>query len=331
MYVPQFIVFNRKDLDKRELNWLGFDNIIKTNAIKHSHRKQRTVPIKKNPLLFIPTDKEIKNVLTLEQTVILYRPRKQWESIGKMDKNIIIEEGFKYCPICKNIKKIEYFGLNKNIKDGHGYYCKKCNYERYQKPNNDKRLIKTKLWQNNNKDAHREFAAKTRKKPFHRLNRKIREKLSNCLRGHNRIHIDKIVGCSRKELMDYLQIKFSEGMGWDNYGKTGWHIDHIVPLIAFDYDIPIHKIWCWNYKNLQPIWMSENMNKSDILPGGYRARILKRHSPDKLKEIVGAMLESLGITTKEDYLKSFNLKSKMGPENFSNLSLETSKIEDEEI
>lgn len=70
------------------------------------------------------------------------------------------------------------------------------------------------------------------------------------------------VGCSIDELKLYLSSKFSEGMTWDNYGSE-WHIDHIIPCTAFDFLDDLEASACFYYKNLQPLWGSENIKKNN--------------------------------------------------------------------
>ena len=43
-------------------------------------------------------------------------------------------------------------------------------------------------------------------------------------------------------------------MTWENRGKEGWHLDHIVPCAYFDLsDLSQQKI-CFHYTNIQPLW-----------------------------------------------------------------------------
>lgn len=57
------------------------------------------------------------------------------------------------------------------------------------------------------------------------------------------------------------------GMTWENYGRSGWHIDHIKPLIAFKFVndkgqmniSEIHK--AMDLSNLQPLWAADNIRK----------------------------------------------------------------------
>ena len=52
-------------------------------------------------------------------------------------------------------------------------------------------------------------------------------------------------------------------MNWLNYGRHGWHVDHIRPCASFDLSKPSEQKKCFNYKNLQPLWEEDNLAKSD--------------------------------------------------------------------
>jgi len=69
----------------------------------------------------------------------------------------------------------------------------------------------------------------------------------------------KLIGCRVNYLKNYLEAKFKEGMSWSNYGK--WEIDHIKPCSKFDLSKKEQQRKCFNYKNLQPLWMKENRTK----------------------------------------------------------------------
>jgi len=75
------------------------------------------------------------------------------------------------------------------------------------------------------------------------------------------------LGCSIKELKQYLENKFKNGMTWNNYGD--WHIDHIIPLSIFDLKSRNDFLKACHYTNLQPLWGKENISKGNrILNGG---------------------------------------------------------------
>ena len=60
---------------------------------------------------------------------------------------------------------------------------------------------------------------------------------------------------------NYLESKFKPGMTRENYGKE-WHIDHIIPCIAFDLSKEENQKMCFHYTNLQPLWAHENLSKN---------------------------------------------------------------------
>lgn len=70
------------------------------------------------------------------------------------------------------------------------------------------------------------------------------------------------LGCTLGELRAHLESRFQTGMTWENYGP-GWHIDHIIPLAAFDLSNRHQFMTAAHYTNLQPMWASENMRKGD--------------------------------------------------------------------
>jgi hypothetical protein len=70
----------------------------------------------------------------------------------------------------------------------------------------------------------------------------------------------KWIGCSSEELKAHIESLWVEGMTWDNYGRHGWHIDHVRPVSSFSAEE-------WeqinHYTNLQPLWAEDNLSKSD--------------------------------------------------------------------
>jgi hypothetical protein len=49
---------------------------------------------------------------------------------------------------------------------------------------------------------------------------------------------------------------------WDNQGE--WHIDHILPCVAFDLEDPVEQQACFYYKNLQAMWALDNSRKGGV-------------------------------------------------------------------
>lgn len=68
---------------------------------------------------------------------------------------------------------------------------------------------------------------------------------------------------TRKMLKEHLEKQFTKGMTWQNYGKNGWHIDHVKPVSYFVFDDKSDLDFksCWSLSNLQPLWEKDNLSK----------------------------------------------------------------------
>lgn len=149
----------------------------------------------------------------------------------------------------------------------------KARCKKYREANKDLVIKWRNDWREKNKDRLRERERQrslTRNKellPYLRicLNRRI----FLALKSQNVEKVEKInelLGCSAKECKEYLEKLFKPGMNWNNYGKGGWEIDHIIPCSAYDLREKEQRLKCFNYKNLQPLWRNENMAKKDFMP-----------------------------------------------------------------
>lgn len=107
---------------------------------------------------------------------------------------------------------------------------------------------------------------KTRSTPKGKLNHSISSAITISLSGEKRgRHWETLIGYSLDILMKHLEKKFKSGMTWENYGKNGWHVDHIIPKSAFNFEKPEDDDFkkCWSLKNLRPLWAKENLIKHD--------------------------------------------------------------------
>ena len=100
--------------------------------------------------------------------------------------------------------------------------------------------------------------------PIFKLSINLRSRLNKAVRHNYKAgSVVRDLGCSIPEFKLYLESKFKEGMSWDNYGRTGWHIDHIIPLSKFDLTNREHIKIALHYTNLQPLWARENISKGN--------------------------------------------------------------------
>jgi len=142
----------------------------------------------------------------------------------------------------------------------------------------DKKIY-MKDWRKNNKEHLKEYSKNYRetnpekvkkyKSKFYsisknRLSRNITETMRKSLKGNKGSrHWEDLVDYTLQDLMIHLEKQFKEGMNWNNMGK--WHIDHIIPIDFFNFNSYEDEEFkqCWALSNLQPLWASENLKKSN--------------------------------------------------------------------
>lgn len=69
------------------------------------------------------------------------------------------------------------------------------------------------------------------------------------------------IGCTWDELRAHLEARFLPGMSWENWSRSGWHVDHIIPLSSFDLSDREQRQRAFHYTNLQPLWAADNLSK----------------------------------------------------------------------
>lgn len=100
--------------------------------------------------------------------------------------------------------------------------------------------------------------------PYYNIIHRLRRRFNIALKGRVKSGPTlRMLGMSKEEFKVYFESKFTEGMTWDAYLKGKIHIDHIIPCSFFDLSIPQNQAICFYYKNLQPLWGSDNASKQD--------------------------------------------------------------------
>ena len=204
----------------------------------------------------------------------------------------------KVCTKCKILKDISEFYKDKCKKDGLASSCKVCSSAvnlTYRKLHRSEAANRTKIWAENNqgkiKDyrakeevivhrkeymknwrtenkAHRDEYRKDYEKekcqndPLYKLAVNLRKRIGIAIRnGQKKGSAVFDLGCTILELKIHLEGQFKPGMTWDNWSRTGWHIDHIKPLASFDLNLREEFLKAVHYTNLQPLWWQENLKK----------------------------------------------------------------------
>lgn len=72
------------------------------------------------------------------------------------------------------------------------------------------------------------------------------------------------MGCSIEELKSHIEKQFTPRMSWEN--RKSFHIDHYVPIAAFDLRDEEERKLAFNWQNLRPLDPIANKEKSDKLP-----------------------------------------------------------------
>lgn len=188
------------------------------------------------------------------------------------------ETGMKKCLKCHEQKSVDDFYKNKTTTaSGYKYYfkseCKACHRKRtlnhskkedVKKRRRDRLPIhmrpstKKKTWtdiKNRLVKRNRELRQTSK---HHNVKNRLYRRLHHALKGKAKTSSTfKLVGCSPKELVVWLESQFTDEMNWENI-----HIDHMIPCIQFDLSKAEAQKQCFHYTNLQPLIARENLSKS---------------------------------------------------------------------
>ena len=85
----------------------------------------------------------------------------------------------------------------------------------------------------------------------------------------------EILGCTFEEFHQHIESQFKDGMSWQRMSEI--HIDHRLPLSAANTQEEI--LVLNHHRNLQPMWATENLAKSDSYCPDELAAYFKKHLP----------------------------------------------------
>lgn len=156
-------------------------------------------------------------------------------------------------------------------------------FRRYHLEHREKQIEKSKQWRIKNgevfagerrldrrlrrdywRQVQRRYNDKRKRTPHlwlrHLLACRIRSVLKRS-RSHKDNSTLALLGADIATVKRHIESLWLPGMSWNNWGPTGWHIDHIKPCASFDLTDPEQQKQCFHYTNLQPLWYVDNIRK----------------------------------------------------------------------
>lgn len=174
----------------------------------------------------------------------------------------------KTCTKCGEAKPLLDYHMRKER--GYPYeQCKACMYARarvWRKKNPHKDAEYMAIWTGKDPEhtraIYREMKARQRARPERKFAMRFSTSVCNALVGvRKHAPTFSFLGYTLSELRAHIERQFTRGMTWKNYGQ--WHVDHIVPLSAFNFETSRDPAFveAWALTNLRPLWAKENLRK----------------------------------------------------------------------
>ena len=188
---------------------------------------------------------------------------------------------------CRGREKEYHKEYHQKNKKKHSEYCKEYylenkkeikkrkikHYQTNREEINRKRRIKYHSNKEKNKEKLNEYKKKYFRKRYYsdlkyKLNRNISRVISRSLKdGKGGRHWEKPVGYTLNDLVKHLKKTLPEGFTWQDYLDGKLHIDHKIPIYAFNFDsyddLDFKK--CFALKNLRLLEATKNLRKNKKL------------------------------------------------------------------
>lgn len=157
----------------------------------------------------------------------------------------------------KNQRKEHYWENVDKMREEKRRYVEKSKPQKiaydveYRKANKEKIAQYKKDWESKMKDD-----------PIFKIKKNLRRRVHHALMGRNKSdNTFNLIGCSAEEFKAHIESLWLEGMSWDNYGPSGWHVDHIKECHTFDLSDPKQQQECFHYSNQRPLWAKDNLSR----------------------------------------------------------------------
>ncbi len=164
------------------------------------------------------------------------------------------------CNRCNLDKSSQLFRTNKRSTTGYFKTCMEC-----WKPSEittERRREYEKRYASKHPEKIKEKNRKQGQKLQRKIKDRLRSRITSALSCINYKKIDKTInylGCSLDYLKKWFEYQFSDEISWNNYAE--WHIDHVNPCESFDLTKPEEQAKCFNWSNLRPCLIKENLTK----------------------------------------------------------------------
>jgi hypothetical protein len=149
----------------------------------------------------------------------------------------------------------------------HQSECDAANAE-WVRTHADRVRARNRAWYSRNKEMVKKRTAENtrafRKTVLGKLHTALRSSVRRILGGNSGAGdlVSLYLGCNQYELKTHIESLWQPTMNWGNYGYSGWHVDHIIPVasVKSESDIEQIKRVC-HYTNLRPLWAKDNLSK----------------------------------------------------------------------
>ena len=141
--------------------------------------------------------------------------------------------------------------------------------------NKEKNNLRAKQWKGEHKEEVREYERKKFKEDLnYRTKKALRSRLNKAIKNNLKVgSAVRDMCCSIDEMLKMFEPMYENNpfhpilgkMCRENYGKingvSGWEIDHIIPLSAFDLTDREQFLKAVHYSNLRPMWSEQNRSE----------------------------------------------------------------------
>ena len=154
------------------------------------------------------------------------------------------------------------------------YYKDNCEkilkqQKKYNKNNCEKISERRKQYRQNNSEQRRQYVNMKRKTDLKiKLDNNISSKIRRSLKGKkNYKKWETLVGYTKFDLIKRLKYTLPQGYIWQDFLAGKLHIDHIIPISAFNYNTTKNPDFkrCWALTNLRLLTEKENRKKGSKL------------------------------------------------------------------